>query len=188
MPPTVVTLTLPLAAPASTVAVIWVAIGTPVIPATTPPIFTSLPALIKLVPVIVITVPAAPEVGVKEVIVGAGAKVNPVLVAVPPAVVTETVPLAPVPIVAEICVPVLETIVAAVPPNVTAVAPVRFVPVIVTVLPCPVVAGVNDVIVGTGTKVKLADELTFPPVFATLITPVAPWPATAVIEVADVAV
>ena len=31
---------------------------------------------------------------------------------------------------------------------------------------------------------KLADELTFPPVFATLITPVAPWPTTAVIEVA----
>jgi hypothetical protein len=158
-----------------------------VIPATTPPIFTSLPALKKLVPVIVITVPTPPVLGLKSVMVGAGAKVNPVLVAVPPAVVTETVPLAPLPIVAVICVLVLETIVTAVPPNVTAVAPVRFVPVIVTVLPCPAMVGANDVIAGTGTKVKLADELTFPPVLATLITPVAPWPTTAVIEVMDAA-
>ena len=93
------------------------------IPATTPPIVTALPPLIKLVPVIVIAVPTPPVLGLKSLIVGAGANMNPVLVAVPPAVVTETVPLAPVPIVAVICVLVSETIVAAVPPNVTAVAP-----------------------------------------------------------------
>ena len=64
-------------------------------------------APVRLVPVIVTALPGGPEFGVKPVIVGAGAvtvKVA-VLAAVPPGVVTESVPLlAPVGTVAVICV------------------------------------------------------------------------------------
>jgi hypothetical protein len=74
---------------------------------------------------------------VKDVIVGAGVadiNVNPVLLAFPLDVVTLTLPVAPVPTTAVILV-ALTTVneVAAVPPKLTAVAPVKFVPVIVTV-------------------------------------------------------
>ncbi len=41
-----------------------------------------------------------------------------------------------------------EKVVADVPPNVTAVAPVKFVPVIVTIVPIGPEVGVNEVIVG----------------------------------------
>ena len=75
---------------------------------------------------------------------------------VPPAVVTvtSTVPAVPAGLVAVICVAVSLTIVAGVVPNSTAVAPVRFVPVIVTVVPpavgpdvglTPVTVGAADV-------------------------------------------
>jgi hypothetical protein len=96
-------------------------------------------------------------------------------------VVTETTPLVPAPIVAKICVLVLDAIVAEVPPNVTVVAPLRFVPVIVTVLPCPVVTGENAVMVGAVTKLKLDVESVLPPVFAIVTTPLVPVPITAVI-------
>jgi hypothetical protein len=78
-----------------------------------------------------------PDVGVKDVIAGAGVavtKVNPVLLAMPFDVVTLILPVAPVPTTAVILV-ALTTVndVAGVPPKLTAVAPVKFVPVIVTV-------------------------------------------------------
>lgn len=78
---------------------------------------------------------------------------NPVPVAVPPAVVTETftAPAAPAGVTAFIVVPLLTVkLVAAVFPNLTAVAPVRFVPVIVTEVPPPVepVIGETEPIVG----------------------------------------
>jgi hypothetical protein len=73
---------------------------------------------------------------VKDVIVGARVaviKVNPVLFIVPLAVVTLTLPEVPAPTTATMLV-ALTTVneVAAVPPKLTAVAPVKFVPVIVT--------------------------------------------------------
>jgi hypothetical protein len=73
---------------------------------------------------------------VKDVIVGARVaviKVNPVLFIVPLAVVTLTLPEVPAPNTATMLV-ALTTVneVAAVPPKLTAVAPVKFVPVIVT--------------------------------------------------------
>jgi hypothetical protein len=43
---------------------------------------------------------------------------------------------------------------AAVPPNLTEVAPVKFVPVIVTTCPVFPVFGVNEVIVGAGLTVR----------------------------------
>ena len=78
-----------------------------------------------------------PDVGLNDVIVGAGVadiKVNPVLLPIPFGVVTLTLPVAPVPTTAVIVV-ALTTVneAAAVPPNLTAVAPVKLVPVIVTV-------------------------------------------------------
>ena len=60
--------------------------------AAVPPKATAV-APVKLVPVMVTTVPAPPLLGVNEVMVGAGMKVKvPLLVAVPPGVVTVIVP------------------------------------------------------------------------------------------------
>ena len=77
--------------------------------------------------------------------------VNPALLAMPFAVVTLTLPVAPAPTTAVMLV-ALTTVneVAAVPPRLTAVAPVKFVPVIVTVCPVPAEIGLNDAIVGGG--------------------------------------
>ena len=77
--------------------------------------------------------------------------VNPALLAMPFAVVTLTLPVAPAPTTAVILV-ALTTVneVAAVPPKLTAVVPVKFVPVIVTVCPVPAEVGLNDAIVGGG--------------------------------------
>jgi hypothetical protein len=85
-----------------------------------------------------VTVPPFPAVsGVKDDTVGAEAvlKVKPADVAMPPGVVTITLPEAPTPTATVIVPAVLVRIVAAVPPSVTDVAPVRFAPVIVTVAP-----------------------------------------------------
>ena len=119
--------------------------------AAVPPKATAL-APLKLVPVMVTTSPVLSGVGVNEVMVGAGMKVKELsLVAVPPGVVTLIVPVAPVPTVAvsEVeLVTVKEDV--AVPPTVTAVAPVKLVPVMVTTVPVPPLLGVKDVIVGAG--------------------------------------
>ena len=69
--------------------------------------------------------------------------------AVPKAVVTDTDPDAPAPTVALMLVALTtENVVAAVPPKLTALAPVKFVPVIVTTWPVLPDVGVKDVIVG----------------------------------------
>ena len=78
-----------------------------------------------------------PDAGLNDVIVGAGVadiKVNPVLLALPFGVVTLTLPVVPAATTAVILV-ALTTVneVAIVPPKLTAVAPVKLVPVIVTV-------------------------------------------------------
>ena len=76
-------------------------------------------------------------------------KVYPAKLAVPFGVLTLTLPLAPLPTIAVIEVE-FTTVneAAAVPPKLTVVAPVKLVPVIVTVVPAALVVGVNDVIVG----------------------------------------
>ena len=69
-------------------------------------------------------------------------KVNPARVAVPPGVVTLTFPDAPVPTTAVMLVAELTVNdVAAVPPKLTAVAPVKFVPVIVIEAAVPPLGG-----------------------------------------------
>ncbi len=126
------------------------------------------------VPVIVTVVPplVVPEVGVSEEMVGVGALkvyVSPVPdVAVPPAVVTLTL-TAPATwglVLAWTVVLVLEMIVAAVVPNLTKVAPLKFVPVTVTVVPPLVVpeVGVTALIVGSGViNVKSVGHAVEPP-------------------------
>jgi hypothetical protein len=160
LPAGVVTTTLAVPAdPAGVVAVMDVALTTETLVAATPPIVTPV-APVNPVPVIVTAVPPAvvPLVGVREVTVGAGVTyVNSVLAALLPAgVVTTTlaVPADPAGVVAVMDVELItDTFVAATPPNVTPVAPVKPVPVIVTAVPPAVVPllGVREVTVGADT-------------------------------------
>ena len=106
----------------------------------------------------------------------------------PPGVVTVIVPVAPLPSVAVSEVElVTANDAAAMPPNFTAVAPVKLVPVMVTTFPVNPPLGVNEVMVGAGIKVKVP-LLAVPPGVVTLIAPVAPFPTVAVMEVALVTV
>ena len=183
VPPGVVTLTLPLV-PLATTAVMDVALSTLNEAAAVPPKLTAV-APVKLVPVIVTVLPDLAEVGVNEVIVGTGTYVNvPDEVAVPPGVVTEMVPLVPLATTAVMDV-ALTTLneAAAVPPKLTAVAPVKLVPVIVTVVPLPADVGVKELITRAGTNVNPA-SVAVPPGVVTLILPLVPPATTAVMDVA----
>ncbi len=116
-------------------------------------------APVKLVPVMTTLVPpaAGPDVGARPVTVGAGTKVKvPADVPVPPTVVTLTVPSRCRPaMTAVICVAELTVkLAAAVPPNCTAVAPVKLVPVMTTLVP-PAAGpdvGARPVTVGAGRR------------------------------------
>ena len=79
---------------------------------------------------------------------------NPAKLAEPPLVVTFTPPLVPTPTIAVMVVSfTTEKLVAAVPPKLTAVAPVKYLPFIVTVVPVAAVVGVIEVIVGVDKQV-----------------------------------
>ena len=140
------------AVPAGVFAVIEVAVATMLV-AATPPTVTVAP--VKLVPAMVIDVPAVsgPDVGETLAIVGRATYVNALaLVAVPPTVVTATLcaPAVPAGVFAVIEVAVATTLVAAVPPIFT-VAPIKLVPVIVIDVP-PAIGpeiGETAVIVGS---------------------------------------
>jgi hypothetical protein len=181
VPPGEVTDTLP-DEPAPTTAVMVVEFTTENDVAAVPPKLTAV-APVKFVPVMVTVPPTAEDAGVKDDMVGA-AMVKPARVAVPPGVVTETLPAVPLPTTAVMLVE-LTTVndVAAVPPKLTAVAPVKFVPVMVTVAPTAADVGVNDVMVGAGINVKPA-EVAVPPGVVTVILPVVPAATTAVMLVA----
>ena len=58
------------------------------------------------------------------------------------------------------------------PLNATAVAPLKFVPVIVTLVPAGPLVGVKLVIVGAGTTVKVLALVAVPPAVVTLTGPV----------------
>jgi len=116
--------------------------------AATPPKVTEV-APVKLVPVMVTTPPAPTETGVNELIEGGGKKVNPAKVPVPEEFVTLTEPEDPLETVAVILVLLLTVNeAAAAPPKLTAVAPVKLVPVIDMVDPWPPDVGVKEVMVG----------------------------------------
>ncbi len=161
----VVTATLP-DAPPPTTAVMRLAFTTVNDCAGVPPKVTCV-APVKLLPLIVITVPVVAIAGENVVTVGAGGGVGSVKftdeVAVPPDATTCTLPVLPAPTVAVICVGE-STVkdVALTPPNFTEVTPVNSVPRIVTVVPAPPVVGVNALIVGGGKYVKVCVEVVTP--------------------------
>jgi hypothetical protein len=181
VPPGVITETEP-DVPEATTAVIVVEFTTLKEVAAVPPNVTEV-APLKLVPVSVTVAPDPAEVGVKEERVGAGIKVNPARLAAPPGVVTETEPEVPDATTAVMVVE-LTTLkdVAAVPPKLTDEAPVKFVPVIVTVAPATAEVGVKEETVGAGTNVNPA-RLAVPPGVITETGPDVPEATTAVIVV-----
>jgi len=193
-PPAVVTtMVFAPADPAGVTAVMEVALTTTTLVAATPPTVTLL-APVKLVPVMVIAVPAVngPDDGLTLAMIGAAMYVNPLVeVSLPNEVVTTTsfAPAAPAGVTAVMEVAVATTLVAATPPTVT-VALAKLVPLIVIVVP-PAVGpeiGLTLVIVGTGTSVyvKALVAVTVPPgvVTATSFAPAVPAGVIAVIEVA----
>ena len=152
VPPGVATVILPVDAPVGTVAVTEVADTAANVTAALPLNLTPV-APVRFVPTIVTFVPTGPEAGVKDVIVGAGiGTVKAVaLVAVPPGVVTVILPVdafAGTVVVIDFADTTVNA--ADVVPNFMLVAPVKFVPPIVTVVPTGPAVGVNDVMVGTG--------------------------------------
>lgn len=178
VPPRVVTETLPEVPPAR-IAVMVDAETTVNEETSVPPKRTAV-ALLKLVPVMVTIVPVIPLVGVKEEMVGDGMNVNPGNDIVPPRVVTETLPEVPPATTAVILV--AETTVnevAAVPPKLTTVAPVKLFPVMVTVVPLPALVGVNEVMVGAGMNTK-PGSTSVPPEVVTETLPEVPPATTAV--------
>src|SRR6202007_233906 len=133
-------------------------------------------------------VPAGPLAGVKLVTVGGLMTVKLLaLVAVPPGVVTLMVPVvAPDGTVAVIAVAEFTVKLALVPLNRTAVAPVKLVPLMVTLVPAGPLAGVKLVTVGGVMPVKLPALVAVPPGVVTLMVPVvAPVGTVAVMVVAE---
>ncbi len=111
-------------------------------------------ASMKLVPVIMTSEPEGAEVGVKEVITGGELWIKVlVLATVPPGVVMLITPVVPVPTTAMILVLEILYEAAGMSPNKTEVAPVKFLPVIMTVVPGRPEAGLKEVMVGGGMKV-----------------------------------
>jgi hypothetical protein len=114
------------------------------------------------------------------------------LATVPPGVVTEILPVvAPAGTVAVIFVSVLTVNVADVPPNLTAVAPVKFAPLIVTDVPTGPLVGEKDVIVGAAPlfTVNFVPLVSVPEGVVTEIFPVvAPGGTVAVIFVSELTV
>lgn len=177
VPKGVVTETAPVA-PAPTIASMVLAEITTNEVAAVPPKSTAV-APVKLKPEMVTVVPVAATVGVKDVMAGISPNVNPAREAVPAGVVTLTVPDAPAPTTASILVGELTVNeVAAVPPKLTAVVPVKFVPVIATVVPVPAAVGVKEVIVGGRRKVK-PGKVAVPNEVVTETSPEDPAPTTA---------
>lgn len=172
VPPGVVTAIKPVVAPAGTVVVIWVAELTVKVAAV--PLKVTLVASVKLVPVRVLLVPTGPLVGLKLVRVGGKTTVKlVVLVAVPPGLVTLTVPVVvPVATVAVIWVSEVMLKEAVLPLNRTAVTAVKLLPVITTDVPTRPRFGLKLVMVGGKITVKLVVLMAEPPGVATAIKPV----------------
>src|SRR6266480_1358738 len=148
VPPGVVTLIGPLVAPAGTVVVIAVAEFT--VKLALVPLNSTAEAPVKLVPLMVTLVPTGPLLGVKLEIVGGLMTVKlAALLAVPSEVVTLIGPLeTPAGTVAVIAVAEPTVKLALVPLNSTALAPVKLVPLMVTLAPTGPLPGVKLVMVG----------------------------------------
>jgi hypothetical protein len=143
VPPATVTLILPVVVPAGTLARICVAESTVKVEAAVPLNFTEL-APVKLLPVIVTSVPTNPLTGVKEVKTGVSVK-SSTLNDVPPAVVTLILPLVvPEGTFARICVAESTIKAAGVPLNFTLVVLMKPVPMIVISVPTKPLVGEKE--------------------------------------------
>lgn len=180
VPPVVVRLILFVTAPAGTVTVAEVEVEAVTTAATVPKVTAGLAvvALVKLVPFITTEVPIAPLAGEKLVKVGLATTVKLVaLVAVPPLVVTVTLPvIAAVGTVTVAVVRVAADTVAAMAPNFTVgfrvVALVKPVPAITMLAPIAPLLGVSPVMVGCGKTLKFAMLAVVPATVVTVIGPV----------------
>jgi len=165
----------PVDAPTGTVAMISVADTTVKVTAGVPLKSTPV-AVARLLPLICTLVPTGPLAGEKPVIVGGGVTVkllgvSDADVAVPPAVVTDTRPVeAPAGTIAVIFMSVLTVKLAAVPLKLTAVAPLKPVPLMTTLVPTTPLVGLKLVIVGV--TVKFVVLVAVPPAVVTAIGPV----------------
>src|SRR5947209_9337637 len=120
-------------------------------------------AAVKAPLVIVSTVPTGLFVGVKEVIEGMVTTKLDELVPVPAGVVTRIGPVtAPVGTVAVICVPEFTVKLVAVPAKLTALAPVKPLPVMVRLVPTGPLVGVKEVIEGGTVTTKLEELVPIP--------------------------
>jgi len=146
-------------APEATTAVMVVPFTTVNDVAATPPKFTAV-AVVKFVPVMVMVAPVAPLVGVNEVTVGAvagGINVKPVKVSDETGVTTFTAPDDPTPTTAVMVLSFTTVKLAAgEPPKLTAVAPVKLFPEMVTVFPVVSLVGAKDEIVGGSPNATLS--------------------------------
>ena len=174
VPPGVVTLIGPVVAVAGTVAVICVLLLT--VNAAATPLNLAAVAPVNAEPVIVTCVPGAPLVGENDVIVGATAKFAE-LIALPAGVVTPILPVvAPAGTVAVILMAEFTVNAAAVPLKATAVAPVKFAPLMTTLAPAAPLAGVKPVI--RGVTMKLVVLVAVPAGVVTLIAPLVAFAGT----------
>jgi len=170
VPAGAVTLILPVVAPAGTVAVILIVVST--LKSAVVPLNLIEVVPVKLAPLIVTLEPITPEVGLKLEILGATTK-SVGLVAVPPGVVTVIFPVVALAgTVVEIWIAELTVNEAAVPLNLTEVAPVKFVPLIVTGTPTAPLGGEKVEIAGMMFTVKLVALTAVPAAVVTLIGPV----------------
>jgi hypothetical protein len=154
VPPGVVTATVPVVAPAGTVASIWVSELTRKVTADVPLNATAVVPL-RPVPVIVTISPTTPLPGSIEVTDGGGKTMKGELLEATPPEVFMRIAAAPtaVPLAMVAVIDVAEFTVndeAAVAPKVTAVAPLRPLPVIVTTVPTGPLAGVKELMTGGG--------------------------------------
>jgi hypothetical protein len=189
VPPGVVTLSDPVVAPAGTVA--WIDVAEVTVKLAPRPLNATAVAPVKLVPLMVTLVPTDPLVGAKLAIVGGLTTLNaPVLVVVPPGVVTLSGPVvAPAGTVAWIAVSEVTVKLAFTPLNATVVAPVKLVPLIVTLVPTDPLVGAKLAIVGPLPTVKALLLVAVPPGVVTLNVPVvAPVGTVAWIAVSEVTV
>ena len=139
----------------------------------------------KFDPVILRGVPALTVEGFMEVTIGVEIKVNPDLVVFPAGVVTDISPDAPDFTTAVILVG--DTTVndaAGTPPKLTAVVPVKLVPVIVTVCPDAALVGLKEMILAAGMKLKPV-SVAIPSGVVTPISPKTSVPITACIIVGE---
>lgn len=95
------------------------------------------------------------------------------MLAEPPGVVRLRLPLAPLPTNTTICVAFTLTIFAAAPPKLTALAPKKFAPAIVTVSPCAALVGVKLLMRGAGINTN-PDNVPVPATDTTVTSPEAP--------------